>query len=85
MLALLKLGCLALYALGLAALFGLWSGPVATGFEYAAAAFIVVHVIELPIFFKILRTYRGSMASSVAQALLFGMLHSLPLKQAARA
>jgi uncharacterized protein YhhL (DUF1145 family) len=85
MLALLKLGCLALYAGGLAGLIGLWSGPVATGFEVGAAAFVVIHLIELPFFFKILRTYRGSMASSVAQALLFGMLHSLPLKRAAGA
>ena len=85
MLALLKLGCLALYAGGLAASFGLWSGPVAMSFEIGAAAFVVIHVIELPFFFGILRTYRGSMASSGAQALQFGMLHSLPLKRAARA
>ena len=85
MLALLKLGCLALYALGLAAFVGLWGGPVATGFEYVAAAFVVIHVVELPFFFPFLRTYRGSLAASIFQALLFGMLHSLPLKRAARA
>jgi hypothetical protein len=85
MLALLKLGCLALYAGALAAFFGWWSGPVAVGFEVGAAAFIAIHVIELPFFFRILRTYRGPFAASVAQALLFGMLHSLPLKRAAQA
>ena len=85
MLALLKLGCLIVYAAGLAAFAGAWQGPVATGTQYLAAAFIAIHVIELPIFFKTLRTYPGSLASSVLQALLFGALHSLPLLRAARA
>ena len=83
MLALMKLVCLVLYAAALAALFGWWQGPAASIVEYAAAIFIAIHVIELPIFFKTLRTYRGSLASSVLQALLFGALHSLPLKRAA--
>ena len=85
MLTLLKLGCLALYALGLAAFAGWLQGPAALVLEWLAAAFIVIHVLELPVFWKILRTYRGPFASSVAQALLFGALHSLPLARAARA
>ena len=85
MLAVLKLGCLVLYAAGLAAFAGAWQGPVARDVEYVAAAFIVIHVIELPFFFRALRTYRGSLAASVLQALLFGALHSLPLLRAARA
>ena len=82
MLALMKLGCLVLYAAALVALCGWWQGPAASIVEYVAAIFIVIHVIELPIFFKTLRTYRGSLASSVLQALLFGVLHSLPLRRA---
>lgn len=85
MLALLKLGCLVLYAAGLAAFAGAWHGPVAAAAQYLAAAFIVVHVIELPFFFRALRTYSGSLAASVLLALLFGALHSLPLLRAARA
>jgi len=85
MLALLKLGCLVVYAAGLTAFAGAWHGPVALGAQYLAAAFIVIHVIELPFFSRALRTYRGSLASSVLQALLFGVLHSLPLLRAARA
>jgi len=85
MLALLKLGCLGLYALGLVALLGPWSGPIASGVEAVAAAFVVIHVLELPFFFRFLRAYRGTLAASVVLALLFGMLHSLPLKRAARA
>jgi uncharacterized protein YhhL (DUF1145 family) len=82
MLALMKLGCLVLYAAALAASCGWWQGTAAGIVEYAAAIFILIHVIELPIFFKTLRTCRGSLAASVLQALLFGMLHSLPLKRA---
>ena len=82
MLALMKLGCLALYAAALAGFAGWWQGAAANIVEYVAVIFIVIHVIELPIFFKTLRTYRGSLASSVLQALLFGVLHSLPLKRA---
>ena len=84
MLTLLKLGCLALYALGLAALAGWMRATAAVVFEDLAAAFIAIHVLELPFFWKILRTYRGPFAASVAQALLFGALHSLPLMRAAR-
>ena len=85
MLSLLKLGCLALYALGLAALAGWLQGTTAVVFEALAAAFIVLHVHELPFFWNALRTYRSGLAASVLQALLFGMLHSLPLARAARA
>ena len=85
MLTLLKLGCLALYALGLAALAGWLQGPAALALEWLAAAFVAIHVLELPIFWKILRTYRGPFAASVLLALLFGALHSLPLARTARA
>jgi hypothetical protein len=85
MLTLLKLACLALYALGLAALAGWLHGPSATLFEVGAGAFIAIHMLELPFFWKILRTYRGAFAASVLQALLFGALHSVPLARAARA
>ena len=84
MLTLAKLGCLAIYALGLAALAGWLHGPLAFWSEAVAAALIAIHVLELPIFWKVLRTYRGSFAASVGQALLFGALHSLPLKRAAQ-
>ena len=82
MLALMKLGCLVLYAAAIAAFCGGWQGPAASIVDYAAVIFIAIHVLELPIFFRALRTYPGSLASSVLQALLFGALHSLPLKRA---
>ena len=80
-----KLLCLVLYALALAGLAGWIHGPLATYSEIVAALFVVVHVVELPFFFKYIRTYRGGLASSVLQALLYGAFHSLPLMRAAKA
>ena len=85
MLTLSKIACLVVYALGAAGALGGLHGPTAFWSEVAAAALLAVHVLELPIFWKFLRSYPGSFASSVLQALLFGMLHSLPLKRAAQA
>jgi len=85
MIAILKLGCLVVYALGAAGALGWLHGPLANAAEIGAVLFLAIHVIELPFFLRVLRTYRGAFASSVAQALLFGVLHSLPLMRAARA
>lgn len=79
-----KLLCLVLYALALAGLAGAISGPLATWMELGAALFLVIHVIELPFFFKYIRTYAGGVPASVALALLFGAFHTLPLIRAAR-
>jgi hypothetical protein len=85
MLAVLKLGCLVLYAAAIAAWSGLWHDGAASVVEWVGAAFIVIHVTELPVFWRALHAYRGPFALSVLQALLFGVLHSLPLQRAARA
>lgn len=80
----LKLACLALYALGLAALAGLLQAPLAGAFEWIAAALVVIHLLELPLVWKALRAAPGAFSAHLAQALLFGMLHSLPLLRARR-
>jgi uncharacterized protein YhhL (DUF1145 family) len=80
-----KLLCLVLYALALAGLAGWIHGPLATVTEIGAALFLVVHLIELPVFFRFIRTCPGGLPASIVQALLFGALHSLPLMRAARA
>ena len=85
MLALLKLGCLALYALGLAAFAGVVPAPFAIVFEGITVALLAIHVLELPFVWKALRAAPGSLAGHVGQALLFGVLHSLPLLRAQRA
>lgn len=78
----LKLGCLALYALALAA----WAGvlpaalaPYGKRFETFALAFMVIHALELVFAFKHVRRYRGPLAASVALTMLFGLLHWRPL------
>jgi uncharacterized protein YhhL (DUF1145 family) len=85
MIAIGKLFCLVLYALALVGLAGWIPAPLATWAVIGAALVLVVHVIELPFFFKYIRRYPGSLASSVVQALLFGAFHSLPLMRAAQA
>jgi uncharacterized protein YhhL (DUF1145 family) len=80
-----KAVCLVLYAVALAGLAGWIPGPLAIWAERGAVLFLVVHVIELPFFFKYIRTYAGGVPASVAQALLFGAFHTLPLIRAARA
>jgi uncharacterized protein YhhL (DUF1145 family) len=84
MLAALKLGCLVLYAAALAALAGWIPPPVAGIVEALAAVFVAIHVVELPFVWKALRAAPGALAGHVAQCLLFGVLHSLPLLRARR-
>ena len=85
MLTVLKFDCLAVYALGIAALAGGLHATAAIFFEGLSGAFIAIHVLELPFFWKALHAYRGSFASSVLRSLLFGVHHSLPPGRAARA
>jgi uncharacterized protein YhhL (DUF1145 family) len=84
MLALLKLGCVALYAVALAALAGRVPPPLAGVAEALAALFVALHVLELPFAWKALRAAPGALAAHLAQALLFGVLHWLPLVRAQR-
>lgn len=81
----LKLGCLVLYALALAAWAGLLPAalaPYANRFENVALAFMVIHALELAFAFKYVRRYDGPLAASVALTMLFGLLHWRPLMAA---
>jgi uncharacterized protein YhhL (DUF1145 family) len=82
--ALLKLGCLVLYGVALAALAGRVPQPLAGVAEALAALFVALHVIELPFAWKALRAAPGALSAHLAQALLFGVLHWLPLVRAQR-
>ena len=81
---LLKFGCLCLYAGALAGLAG-WLPPTLAGFALPlrniVALMLLVHVLELAPAFPYVRRYPGSLATSIVLALLFGVLHWLPLKQ----
>lgn len=79
-----KAGCLAIYALALASLvitFPNGAGPV---IQTLAVAFLAVHVLEMLIAFKYIKTYNGPLWVSVVLALLFGLLHWMPLAKAAQ-
>ena len=84
MLLLARFGCLVLFAAGLAAWAGAWSGGLARAVEIVAALVAAVHVIEVPLLWTLLRGAPGSLAANVLQTLLFGAFHWLPLKRAAR-
>lgn len=78
----LKVACLALYALGVAGVVGLVHGPAALIGEIGTLAFLGIHALELLFAFRFLRRYPGSMAASIALAMLFGLLHWAPLARA---
>ncbi len=74
-----KIACVAVYALGLAGLLGLVHGPAASLGAIVSIALLGVHAVELLFVFKVLGRYRGGMAASIALAMLFGVLHWAPL------
>lgn len=80
-----RIGCLAVYVLGLAGALGqlpaTWAGPA----QWFAVFVLASHTLELFIFWKHLRLHRGTAAASVVLAILFGSLHWFPLLRAKRA
>jgi len=74
-----KIACLAAYALGFCALVGLVHGPLASAAAIVTIVLLGVHALELLYAFRFLHRHRGSMAASLALALLFGVLHWAPL------
>ena len=79
-----KVLCVVLYA----AAVGHWAGLIPAGvFPLAttlAVVFIVLHALEVPIFWRAVKRYRGPLAVSVILTLLFGLLHLTPLRGGAR-
>jgi hypothetical protein len=75
----LKLACLALYGLALAAQAGVWTGTAAVAVRDLALVILAAHAVETGIAFRYVRRYRGALALSVLLALLFGLLHIVPL------
>jgi len=76
---LMKIACLAVYALGLAGALGLVHGPAAAVGEIVSIALLGIHALELLFAFRFLHRYAGSMAVSILLAMLFGVLHWAPL------
>lgn len=72
--------CLVLYALGLAALAGWWSGAGAVLCGRASVAMLAVHLLELVWARRWVAMYPGALGVSVLLTVLFGALHWWPLK-----
>ena len=80
-----RIGCLAAYALGIAAFTRLIHGPLAAAAAIVTLVLIGLHALELLLAYRFLRRYEGSMAMSVVLALLFGVLHWAPLARQPKA
>jgi len=76
-----KAGCLFVFSAALARLAGLLPPGVLPYSTWIAFGLLVIHLIELPLFFKYVRLYRGPLAVSVLLTLLFGLLHWKPLAE----
>ncbi|MFL6634971.1 MAG: hypothetical protein ACJ8HJ_21915 [Massilia sp.] len=75
----LKLACLVLYGLALAAQAGVWTGTAAVAIRDVALVLLAAHAVETVVAFRFVRRYRGSLATSIVLTLLFGLLHLMPL------
>ncbi len=82
MFTLLKLACLATYALALASLAALLPAGAFAYVRMIAAILLVLHTLELVFLFRHVRLYRGPLAISMILTLLFGLLHWKPLVDA---
>jgi hypothetical protein len=83
MVAILKLVCIGIYALGVASLLGLLPGSwgiVVT----ISAVLLALHALEAIVMFKHVRRYEGALATSILLCLLFGLLHWKPLADRSR-
>ena len=81
----LKANCLGAYALALLSL--VWVLPWGAGplFQNIAMALLAIHVLEMAFAFKYIKAYKGPLLHSLILALLFGLLHWLPLARAGKA
>jgi len=79
-----KANCIAIYLLAIASHFV--SFPMQAGeiLQTLALALILVHVLEAVLAFRYIKTYEGPLYISVLLALLFGLLHWMPLARKAQ-
>lgn len=75
---------IATYLVALASLFIELPMGAAPVVQKLALALIAVHVLECVLAFKYVKSYPGPLLTSVTLALLFGLLHWMPLAKAAR-
>ena len=72
------------YLVALASLFVVLPMGAAPVVQKIALVLLAVHVLECLLAFKYVKSYAGPLWVSVLLALLFGLLHWMPLAKAAR-
>jgi uncharacterized protein YhhL (DUF1145 family) len=80
-----KIGALLLYAAALLSLVLDLPPRLEQLLQIGALVLLAVHALEVVLFFRWVRLYRGPLALSVLLTLLFGFVHWLPLKKHAEA
>lgn len=80
----LKVLCLATYALALAAPFVALPLDAGSYLQKLALILLAAHILELPIAYRHLSQYQGPLIDSVVLSLLYGLLHWLPLAKASK-
>lgn len=75
----LKINCIAIYVLAVLSL--LWALPWNAGpiLQTLTLAILAVHVVEALFAFRFIKSHSGPLWMSLVLAVLFGMLHWLPL------
>lgn len=79
-----KANCIAVYLLAIASHFVSFPMQAGEVLQTLALALILVHVLEAVLAFPYIKTYDGPLYASVLLALLFGLLHWMPLARRAR-
>lgn len=84
MMTFLKAGCIAIYLLAVCSLFTTLPWGTGTVLQFVGIALIAVHALEAVFVWKYIKTYKGSMLTSLVLSLLFGLLHWMPLAKASQ-
>jgi len=74
----------ATYVLAIISLFVVLPAGASPVVQKLAVVLIAVHALECVLAFKYVKSYSGPLLTSVALALLYGLLHWMPLAKAAR-
>lgn len=79
-----KANCIAVYLLAIASHFVSFPMQAGDVLQTLALALILVHLLEAVLAFRYIKTYDGPLYVSVLLALLFGLLHWMPLARRVR-
>lgn len=82
MMGVLRAGLVALYLFALATFLVPMPEAVAQYARWAAVGLLVVHLLEVPLVFGVLRRDAAPLAQGIGLTLIFGFLYWLPIKKA---